>query len=418
MNKSIENQLRWLALLLLTGITAGLVASTLTVLIHLIQTLSFGNHTGAFSLEIADISPFRRSLAVICAGLVAAFGWYTLGKYAKPFYTIKAIVHEHTETHPMSQFFHGILQLVTVSMGSPLGREGASREVSVALTASWLHFFQLTKEEISLLLACASGAALGAVYNAPLATLIFILENILLKWSKRNFLSATITSFMAVWTVRLISGNEVQYFLKPLSWNPYLFVWACLFGLIIAILIFAYKALLTAIPKRHLASSKYIYMVVASFMLAALLSIAFPQILGNGKAGLLFFLHAKQDLPYTSGLLLAKAVAVYVTFYAGTYGGKIAPSMMMGGGLGLLAAVFWNSFLPDISVAFAIVIGAALFLAIINNIPIAAIFFLVEITGQPLWNGLPIATAILAALACQKLAQQMIKKDRSARTIS
>ncbi|MGT2958041.1 chloride channel protein [Streptococcus bovimastitidis] len=410
MNKSIENQLRWLALLLLTGITAGLVASTLTVLIHVIQTLSFGNHTGAFSLEIADISPFRRSLAVICAGLVAAFGWYTLSKYGKPFYTIKTIVHNHKEIHPMSQFFHGILQLVTVSMGSPLGREGASREVSVALTASWLHFFHLTKEEISLLLACASGAALGAVYNAPLATLFFILENILLKWSKRNFLSATITSFMAVWTVRLISGNEVQYFLKPLSWNPYLFVWACLFGFIIAIIIFAYKALLTAIPKRHLASSKYIYMVVASFMLAALLSIAFPQILGNGKAGLLFFLHAKQDLPYASGLLVAKAIAVYVTFYAGTYGGKIAPSMMMGGGLGLLAAALWNSFLPNISIAFAIVIGAALFLAIINNIPNTAIFFLVEITGQPLWNGLPIATAILASLACQKLAQQIIKK--------
>ena len=46
---------------------------------------------------------------------------------------------------------------------------------------------------------------------------------------------------------------------------------------------------------------------------------------------------------------------------------------------------------------YAILIGAALFLAIINNIPIAAVLFLLEITGQPLINGIPVAMAMASA---------------------
>ncbi|WP_138068703.1 chloride channel protein [Streptococcus pseudoporcinus] len=409
MKISIKNQFRWLLLLLLTGITAGVVASTLTVLIHLIQAISFGYHSGSFSSEIAKVAPLRRAISVFLAGIVAAFGWHALAKYFKPFKTIKAIVQDHEKVYPSSTFCHGILQLVTVSMGLPLGREGASREVSVALTATWLQFFQLNKKEISLLLACASGAALGAVYNAPLATAIFIIENILLKWSKRHVLSAAITSFTAVWTVRLLSGNVIQYKLSPLDWNSSLFLWAPLFGFFVAIIIFFYKYLLKISPKRDLTSPTYIYWVISSFVLVAILSIFFPHILGNGKAGLLYFLHAKYDFLYVSGLLSAKAVAVLVTFYAGAFGGRIAPSMMMGGGLGLLAAQAWNSYLPNISIPFAIVIGADLFLAIINNIPVAAVFFLLEITDQPLWNALPIAIAILSALLCQKIGSSLFK---------
>ncbi|MGT2692804.1 chloride channel protein [Streptococcus porcinus] len=408
MKTSIEEQLRWLGLLLLTGITAGVVASLLTILIHLIQAISFGYHSGTFSSEIAKVAPIRRAISVILAGIIAAFGWQALTKYFKPFKTIKAIVQDNEKVYPSSSFCHGMLQLVTVSMGSPLGREGASREVSVALTASWLQFFRLKKKEISLLLACASGAALGAVYNAPLATTIFIMENVLLKWSKHHFLSATITSFIAVWTVRLLSGNIIQYKLSPLHWNSYLLLWAPLFGFLVAIIIFFYKYLLKIIPKRNLTSPTYLYLVIGSFVFVAILSIFFPHILGNGKAGLLYFLHANYNFSYVSGLLIAKAVAVFITFYAGAFGGRIAPSMMMGGGLGLLAAQAWNSYLPNISISFAIIIGAAIFLAIINNIPVAAVFFLLEITNQPLWNAFPIAIAILSALFCQKIGSSLL----------
>lgn len=412
MTKSIDSHLKWLGLLFLTGITAGLVASVLTILIHLIQAISFGYHEGSFSLQIAHISPIRRFFPVILSGLVAAFGWYSLQKYGKPFKSISAIVKKQETVHPLSNFIHGMLQLITVSMGSPLGREGASREVAVALTATWLPLFHLSKNEISLILACASGAALGAVYNAPLATVAFIIESILLKWQKDYIIAAILSSFIAVWTVRLLSGNEIQYQLAKLSWTPGLFLWAIFAGIVISFVTFAYKALLNHLPKRDLTSQKFLVLTLIAFTLVAFMSLFFPEILGNGKAGLLYYLHHKFDFSYSLLLLIAKAIAVLITFYAGLYGGKIAPSMMMGGALGLLLGQAWNFLLPlQLSIPYAIIIGATLFLAIINSIPIAATLFLVEITGQPILNALPIALAVGTSLLFQRLMQKLTKRQ-------
>nr|WP_306676049.1 chloride channel protein [Streptococcus didelphis] len=74
-----------------------------------------------------------------------------------------------------------------------------------------------------------------------------------------------------------------------------------------------------------------------------------------------------------------------------------------GGGLGLLFSQLWNhTFQVKLPIQFAVIIGAALFLALINNIPLAASLFLIEITGQPLINILPIALAILIGFMTQK----------------
>ncbi|MGL6300120.1 chloride channel protein [Streptococcus iniae] len=49
-------------------------------------------------------------------------------------------------------------------MGSPVGREGASREVTVALSDAWIEKTpSIIRDKRNTLLACASGAALGAV---------------------------------------------------------------------------------------------------------------------------------------------------------------------------------------------------------------------------------------------------------------
>lgn len=86
--------------------------------------------------------------------------------------------------------------------------------------------------------------------------------------------------------------------------------------------------------------------------------------------------------------------------------------MMMGGALGLLLGQAWNFLLPlQLSISYAIIIGATLFLAIINNIPIAATLFIVEITGQPILNALPIALAVGTSLLFQRLMQKLTKRQ-------
>ncbi|KIS13422.1 voltage gated chloride channel [Streptococcus equi subsp. zooepidemicus Sz105] len=401
---------------MVAGVIAGVVAYVLTQAIHFIQALSFGYQSGSFSTMIATVAPERRFLSLLLAGAIAGLGWQLLAKKAKPIQPIQQTLSQQKDFSPWSQFCHGWLQLITVSMGAPVGREGASREVAVALTAACNKAINTPAAEQGLLLACASGAALGAVYQAPLATIVFIIEAIVKKCSVKHIYAAAITAFTAVQSVLVLSGHQdIQYLIPPQAWQLTTVLWAIIASPILAFLAFCYQQLLKNAPKAKPKSRWFIPRVLGAFGFSACLSLYFPEILGNGKAGLLLLLHHDVSLSYTAFLLLSKAAAVYAVFASGAKGGKIAPSMMLGGASGLLLASLSNQLgYLSVPLPLAIVIGATLFLGIINQIPLTAPFFLIEITEQPLISLVPLAIVVLTSYLSQQLFQTILslKKDQ------
>lgn len=395
---------------------AGVVAYVLTQAIHFIQAISFGYQSGSFSTMIATVAPERRFLSLLLAGAIAGLGWQLLAKKAKPIQPIQQTLSQQKDFSPWSQFCHGWLQLITVSMGAPVGREGASREVAVALTAACNKAINTPAAEQGLLLACASGAALGAVYQAPLATIVFIMEAIVKKCSVKHIYAAAITAFTAVQSVLVLSGHQdIQYLIPPQAWQLTTVLWAVFASPILAFLAFCYQQLLKNVPKAKPKSRWFIPHILGAFGFSACLSLYSPEILGNGKAGLLLLLHHDVSLSYTAFLLLSKAAAVYAVFASGAKGGKIAPSMMLGGASGLLLASLSNQLgYLSVPLPLAIVIGATLFLGIINQIPLTAPFFLIEITGQPLISLVPLAIVVLTSYLSQQLFQTILslKKDQ------
>ncbi len=401
---------------MVAGVIAGVVAYVLTQAIHFIQALSFGYQSGSFSTMIATVAPERRFLSLLLAGAIAGLGWQLLAKKAKPIQPIQQTLSQQKDFSPWFQFCHGWLQLITVSMGAPVGREGASREVAVALTAACNKAINASAAEQGLLLACASGAALGAVYQAPLATIVFIMEAIVKKCSVKHIYAAAITAFTAVQSVLVLSGHQdIQYLIPPQAWQLTTVLWAIIASPILAFLAFCYQQLLQNAPKAKPKSRWFILRVLGAFGFSACLSLYFPEILGNGKAGLLLLLHHDVSLSYTAFLLLSKAAAVYAVFASGAKGGKIAPSMMLGGASGLLLASLSNQLgYLTVPLPLAIVIGATLFLGIINQIPLTAPLFLIEITGQPLISLVPLAIVVLTSYLSQQLFQTILslKKDQ------
>ncbi|HEL1062662.1 TPA: chloride channel protein [Streptococcus equi subsp. zooepidemicus] len=408
--------LTWTGQLVVAGVIAGVVAYVLTQAIHFIQAISFGYQSGSFSTMIATVAPERRFLSLLLAGAIAGLGWQLLAKKAKPIQPIQQTLSQQKDFSPWSQFYHGWLQLITVSMGAPVGREGASREVAVALTAAFNKAINAPAAEQGLLLACASGAALGAVYQAPLATIVFIMEAIVKKCSVKHIYAAAITAFTAVQSVLILSGHQdIQYLIPPQAWQLTTVLWAVFASPILAFLAFCYQQLLKNAPKAKPKSRWFIPHILGAFGFSACLSLYFPEILGNGKAGLLLLLHHDVSLSYTAFLLLSKAAAVYAVFASGAKGGKIAPSMMLGGASGLLLASLSNQLgYLSVPLPLAIVIGATLFLGIINQIPLTAPLFLIEITGQPLISLVPLAIVVLTSYLSQQLFQTILslKKDQ------
>src|SRR5262249_50468401 len=160
----------------------------LGLLLHFVQHLAYGYSLDAvvsnesFLQGVTAAPPFRRVAALTLCGAVAGIGWWAVYRFGKPLVSIKAAVGKGVPRPRMPALAttaHVLLQIVTVALGSPLGREVAPREMA-ALLATWLGSRAgLAAEEKRMLIACGAGAGLAAVYNVPLGGAVFILEVLL-----------------------------------------------------------------------------------------------------------------------------------------------------------------------------------------------------------------------------------------------
>src|SRR5262245_43730745 len=131
-------------------------------------------------------------------GAVAAVGWWILRRRAEvP--PLAGTIARHERIPRLSWSVDAMLQVVLVGSGASLGREGAPRQFAAALgdfATGWLR--RLSARDREILLACAAGAGLGAVYAVPLAGALFSARILLNSWHPRVLGAALLTSSLAV----------------------------------------------------------------------------------------------------------------------------------------------------------------------------------------------------------------------------
>lgn len=382
-------------LVVLVGIFAGIVGIVFTNLLHVIQHFTFGYNDLSFGVGVAQASGERRVWALLACGLVGGIGWVLIHRYGGKLVEVKDAVKDVTkEMPPVTTLIHSTLQIITVAMGSPLGREVAPREATSALITWVMRYVKLTNENRSLLIACASGAGLAAVYNSPVSATIFVLETLLLTWNVRALSSAFIACGIATFVVRLGLGDTVQYDMPQPVMIGNFAEFAVLIGIIIGVAVVFFDKSQAYLPKFDRKSPKMILLSVIAFGLVGLMAVYFPAILGNGKPGnQLTFAHLV-PWEYGLGLFAAKWAAVLLAMGAGAYGGRITPSMMLGSTLALVVAIAWNFAIGPISIGLSAFLGAVVFLGLAQKMPLTSSVFMLELSRFSVELLFPIALAM------------------------
>lgn len=382
-------------LVVLVGIFAGIVGIVFTNLLHVIQHFTFGYNDLSFGVGVAQASGERRVWALLACGLVGGIGWVLIHRYGGKLVEVKDAVKDVTkEMPPVTTLIHSTLQIITVAMGSPLGREVAPREATSALITWVMRYVKLTNENRSLLIACASGAGLAAVYNSPVSATIFVLETLLLTWNVRALSSAFIACGIATFVVRLGLGDTVQYDMPQPVMIGNFAEFSVLIGIIIGVAVVFFDKSQAYLPKFDRKSPKMILLSVIAFGLVGLMAVYFPAILGNGKPGnQLTFAHLV-PWEYGLGLFAAKWAAVLLAMGAGAYGGKITPSMMLGSTLAFVVAIAWNFAIGPISIGLSAFLGAVVFLGLAQKMPLTSSVFMLELSRFSVELLFPIALAM------------------------
>jgi H+/Cl- antiporter ClcA len=289
--------------------------------------------------------------------------------------------------------------VVLVGSGASLGREGAPRQLAAAFGDAGTSRWALTPRDREVLLACAAGAGLGAVYSVPLGGALFSAGILLRTWHPRAVGTALITSSLAVAVC-----SPITHFEHQVSWpNPslsYLYIGLAIVVAPLAVVIgLAFeKVMALARPKPQLRSWTLIPTIALAGVATGIGSIWWPELPGNGRSILTVSVNAHLTLGGAAAVLLLKPLLTATFLRAGAVGGMITPALATGAAAGSVATLVLNHLAgTHLQVAAVSLTCAAGVLAITQRAPWFAALFVWELARPPYWLLLAFVGAALTA---------------------
>lgn len=295
-----------------------------------------------------------------------------------------------------------VTSALTVGFGGSVGLEGPTVATGAAIGSQLSKFFRLEYKYIVLMLACASTAAMAAIFKAPIAAIVFSVEVIMIDLTTFSLIPLLLASASAVLTSYLFLGMNVLYPFEVkttfvLSEFPFYIILGIVSGLASAYFIKIYvrtdKFFRRIKKKRN-------RLLIGGFALGAIIFL-FPSMYGEGyeainqglagETGYLFdgslFVSLRDNLYIIMLLMIlvigVKIIATSVTFGAGGVGGIFAPTLYTGVNVGLLFAFFAKHILgfTDINPSNFALIGMSGLIAGVLHAPLTGIFLIADISG-------------------------------------
>ncbi len=318
--------LEYACAVLIIGLLAGIAGAATTLLLHAIEHLTYHYDFGTLLTGVGDSSPVRRAVGPMLGGALAGFGWWLLRRRGDvPGLT--ATIAEHRPIPRLKMSIDAGLQVLLVGSGASLGREGAPRQLAAASGDLGTSRLSLTPRDREILLACAAGAGLGAVYSVPLGGALFAARILLHTWHPRAVGTALITSSLAV-----AVASPVTHLVHPLTWPDqrlsYLFVFLALAiaPLAVAVGLVFDKVMSLARPKPQIRSWTLIPAIAAAGLATGICSIWWPELPGNGRSILTVSVNAGLTLGGAAIILVLKPLLTALFLRAGAVGGMITPA--------------------------------------------------------------------------------------------
>lgn len=396
---------------LLVGIVSGLAGMCMALLLHFIQHLAYGyshtfTHPETFLEGVRASSIPRRIVVLSTCGLIAGFGWWSVYRYGKPLVSIaEAVKAKKPSMPPLTTLVNALLQIITVALGSPLGREVAPREIGAAFACRLSAKMGLGTQDARIMVACGAGAGLAAVYNVPLGGTVFILETLLFTLSWSAVIPALCTCAIATAISWIGLGNAPQYqllgFSLDLSYS--LVTWSILMGPLFGVAAYLFKQITNAACEKAAHNRRLLVLCIINFVFIGFLAVYFPALLGNGKGPIQLGFTDDLGFALAARLLVLRVFIVWTSLRVGAKGGLLTPSLANGVLMAIILGSLWRLFWPSPPIGAFAVIGAAAFLAAAQKMPLTAIVLTGEFTNIDFNFLVPILFAVTGSISAAHL---------------
>jgi len=336
--------------------------------------------------------------------------------------TLYAISKKNSIMKRHNMFSSIITSSLTVGFGGSVGLEGPTVATGASIGSNLGRLLHLNYKSITLLVGCGAAGAMAAIFNAPIAAIVFVLEVIMLDLTMASLIPLLLASVTAVITSNLILGTFSYYLVTDILFHfplkdPFISAdlpFFILLGIITGLVSLYFTKMYFFIEgKFELIKNSYTKVVVGGLSLGLLIFL-FPPLFGEGYESINNILsgnythilnnsifYSFKDNMYVILLFLIlivifKVIATSITFGSGGIGGIFAPTLFMGSMTGFVFAKLFNYFnLKHLSESNFALVGMAGLMAGVLHAPLTAIFLIAEIThGYELFLPLMITASI------------------------
>jgi chloride channel protein, CIC family len=281
-----------------------------------------------------------------------------------------------------------ITSALAIGSGQSLGPEDPSLQIGASLASALGRRLDLSREKLRLLAPMGAAAGLAAAFNAPISAVLFVIEEVIGRWSAGVLGSVVLSAISSVVVMRWFLGSEPLFripavgFVRPAELIAYVVL-----GLAggVAAVIFAraigyLRPRLQAWPRWTL----YLQPALAGLIIGIIGYLGAPQVMGAGYEYMDQALHDQftwQMLGILAGL---KILSTILSFVSGTPGGMFAPTLFVGAMLGGAVGGVQRIFYPHLtgSTATYALVGMGVLFAAFLRAPMTSVFMVLEVSGN------------------------------------
>lgn len=294
-----------------------------------------------------------------------------------------------------------ITAAITVGFGGSVGLEGPTAGTSGTISSRIGQMLRLNYRKKKMLIGAAASGALAAIFNAPIAAIVFALEVIMLDLSLTSLIPLLLTSVSASVISRLFLNSDFLFHFKFIEEVPVADLgFYVLLGLFMGLLSVMFTSTFFWTESRIKSiNSMYMRTLIGGVMIGILIYL-FPQLYGEGYEIINALISndiegALRDVTFVDFsdsqaialillllLPLLKSLATSLTISSGGVGGIFAPALFIGSSAGFVFGYMLEliGFSHESRSNFTLV-GMAGAMAGILQAPLTAIFLIAEITG-------------------------------------
>ena len=293
---------------------------------------------------------------------------------------------------------------LTIGFGGSVGAEAPIVLTGAAIGSNLAKAFRLDQKTMMLMIGCGAAGAIGGIFKAPIAGLVFTLEVLMMDLTMTSVAPLLISSVTATAISYILTGTDPMFPLD--ATEPFLvqrIPWYLVLGAICGLVSLYFTRGMNKLEQwmKHQIGNMWLKLLVGGATLSMLIFL-FPPLYGEGydvirqlingdSLSALQYSPFEQYLStmnpqliivgYFTAIILVKIVASVATNGAGGVGGIFAPSLFMGAIVGFVTARLMNMtglMVPEANFA---LVGMAGLMSGVMHAPLTGIFLIAELTG-------------------------------------